>query len=170
MKLKTAFCERFFNLSPRVVIYDLDGTVIDSSHRIRLHENGSLDLEHWKQNSTRDMIFQDSLLPLYWQLVDDYKNGNIVVICTARNLGKYDWEYLHSMGIYYDYVISRPENVNTVDHVLKANQLGWLFRFKQFKDLAKSFYDDNLNNLKAVSELGRVQLIDAGKYNNRFSA
>ena len=52
MKLKTNFCDRFFNLSPRIVIYDLDGTIIDSSHRIRLHENGSLDLEHWKQNST----------------------------------------------------------------------------------------------------------------------
>ena len=40
MKLKTNFCDDF-NLSPRV-IYDLDGTIIDSSHGIRLLENGSL--------------------------------------------------------------------------------------------------------------------------------
>ena len=59
MKLKTKFCDRFFNLSPRIVIYDLDGTIIDSTHRIKLHENGSLDLEHWKQNSTKEQIFKD---------------------------------------------------------------------------------------------------------------
>ena len=54
MKLKTNFCDRFYNLSPRIVIYDLDGTIIDSSHRIKLHDNGSLDLKHWKQNCTRE--------------------------------------------------------------------------------------------------------------------
>ena len=169
MKFKTYFCERFFYLNPRICIYDLDGTIIDSSHRIRLRENGSLDLEHWKQCSTRENIFLDSLLPLYWQLVDDYKNGNIIVICTARNLGKHDWEYLHSMGIYYDYVISRPHGLNTVDHVLKKNQLRHLWNLKQFKNLFKYFYDDNLNNLQSVRELGQCQTIDAGKWNYKFS-
>ena len=28
---KTNFCERFFNLDPKIRIYDLDGTIIDSS-------------------------------------------------------------------------------------------------------------------------------------------
>ena len=135
MKTKTNFCDRFFNLSPKICIYDLDGTIIDSSHRIKLHDNGSLDLEHWKQNSTKEMIFQDNLLPMYWQLVADYKEGNIIVICTAREFGKYDWEYLYSMGIYWDYVISRPSGINTVDHILKKNQLRHFWNLKQFKNL-----------------------------------
>ena len=169
MKTKTNFCDRFFNLSPKICIYDLDGTIIDSCHRIKLHDNGSLDLNHWKNNSTKDMIFQDSLLPMYWQLVADYKDGNIIVICTARELGKWDLEYIHQMGIYYDYIISRPKDCMTVDHVLKKNQLRRFWNLKQFKNLFKSFYDDNLNNLKSVNELGQCHTVDAGNWNNRFS-
>ena len=48
---KTRFIDRLFNLKPKVKIYDLDGTIIDSSHRIQLKEDGSLDLEHWKANN-----------------------------------------------------------------------------------------------------------------------
>ena len=105
---KTNFCERFFNLDPKIRIYDLDGTIIDSSHRARHDENGKLDLDHWKANNTKENIFKDDLLPMYWQLVADYKNGDHIILCTAREMGKWDYEYLHSMGIYYDYIKSRP--------------------------------------------------------------
>ena len=80
-------------------------------------------MEHWKENSTKENIFRDELLPLYWQLRSDYENGNIVVICTARELGKYDLEFIHSMGIYYDYIYSRPKNNPTKDEILKNAQL-----------------------------------------------
>ena len=73
------------------------------------------------------------------------------------------------MGIYYDYIISRPKDCMTVDHVLKKNQLRRFWNLKQFKNLFKSFYDDNLNNLKSVNELGRCHTVDAGNWNNRFS-
>ena len=166
MKLATRFCERFYNLSPRVVIYDLDGTIIDSSHRIKLHENGSLDLEHWKANCTKDQIFKDDLLPLYWQLVSDYKAGHYVVLCTARELTKYDYEYIHSMGIYYDKIISRPKGNTTVDHVLKKSQLQYFWNLKPFKNLFKSFYDDNPNNLKAINSIGQGSVFNAEEWNN----
>ena len=123
MKFKTNFINRFFNINPKICIYDLDGTIINSSHRSKFDENGILDLEHWKANNTKEMIFEDSLLPMYWQLRSDYINGDIIVICTARELTKWDWEFIHSMGIYYDYVISRPLGNNTQDHLLKRNQL-----------------------------------------------
>lgn len=169
MKLKTNFCDRFFNLSPRIVIYDLDGTIIDSSHRIKLHENGSLDLEHWKQNCTKEQIFKDDLLPLYWQLVSDYKQGNYVVLCTAREMGKWDYEYLHQMGIYYDKIISRPNGNTTVDHVLKKSQLRYLWNLKPFQKIHKTFYDDNENNLSAINELGTGTVLNAGAWNNRYA-
>ena len=169
MKTKTKFCERFFNLSPKICIYDLDGTIIDSSHRATHDQNGNIDLENWKANSTKELIFQDDLLPMYWQLVADYKEGNIIVICTAREMGKWDLEYLHSMGIYYDYIISRPTGIETIDHVLKKSQLRKFWNLRQFKNLFKSFYDDNLNNLKSVKELGQCHTVDAGKWNARFS-
>ena len=169
MKLKTNFCDRFFNLSPRIVIYDLDGTIVDSSHRIKLLENGSLDLEHWKQNSTKENIFKDDLLPMYAQLVRDYKQGEIVVICTARELGKWDLEYIHSMGIYYDYIVSRPKGISTKDEILKKAQLRHFWNFKQFKKMPKTFADDRQENLDEIQTLGNVSLINAKEWNLNFS-
>ena len=38
-------------------IFDLDHTVIDSSHRQITRADGSLDLDAWIENSTRKKIF-----------------------------------------------------------------------------------------------------------------
>jgi hypothetical protein len=168
INFKTNFVERFYNLNQEIKIYDLDGTIIDSSHRIRFDENGNLDLEHWKRNSTKEQIFQDDLLPLYWQLVQDYKSGHIVVLCTARNFGKWDWEYLHTMGIYYDYVITRPDQNTTADDVLKSQTTSWLFNLKPFRDMKKTFYDDNIRNLYALARKG-ADVVNARTWNERFS-
>ncbi|MDG1859332.1 MAG: hypothetical protein P8I94_09525, partial [Emcibacteraceae bacterium] len=45
-------------------IFDLDHTLIDSSHRQLTDANGSLDLTHWIENCTREKIMGDKLLPL----------------------------------------------------------------------------------------------------------
>ena len=153
-------CDRFYNLSPKICIYDLDGTVIDSSHRATHDEQGNIDLANWKAKSTKDFIFQDSLMPLYAQLVKDYKNGNMVILCTAREFSKWDWEYLYFHNIYFDRVISRPKGNMTNDGELKKNQLRYLFSLPQYKDKEKIFYDDNENNLKSVSELGDIILMN----------
>ena len=158
--LKTKMVGRFFNLSPTICIYDLDGTIIDSSHRATHDENGNIDLANWVENSTKDLINQDRLMPLYTQLVNDYKNGNMVILCTARNLGIYDWEDIHAMGIYYDRVISRPKYNMTKDCDLKKSQLRYLFNLPQYKDKKKIFYDDNPSNLLEISNLGAT-VIDA---------
>ena len=93
MKFKTKFCDRLYNLNAKIRIYDLDGTIIDSSHRARHDQNGKLDLDHWKENNTKENIFQDELLPMFWQLVADYKNGDYIILCTAREMGKWDYEF-----------------------------------------------------------------------------
>jgi len=167
MKHKTKFCERIYNLNPKIRIYDLDGTIIDSSHRARHDENGSLDLNHWIENNTKENIFKDDLLPLYWQLVNDYKNGDIIILCTARNLGKWDWEYIHSMGIYYDYVKCRGIGENTADWKLKKRLLNPFFNLKPFRALEKYFYDDNQLNLGAIADMGAT-VIDAEKWNKNI--
>ena len=45
-------------------IFDLDHTLIDSSHRQLTREDGSLDLTAWRENCTAEKISRDSLLPL----------------------------------------------------------------------------------------------------------
>ena len=162
--LKTWFCERFYNIEPKICIYDLDGTIIDSSHRATHDENGQIDLNGWKEKSTKDFIFQDSLMPLYTQLVKDYKNGHMVIICTARELGKWDYEYINMHNIYYDRIISRPKGNTTTDWKLKENQLRYLFQLPQYRDKQKIFYDDNGNNLFALAGLGAT-IVDAKRFN-----
>ena len=154
--LKTWFCKRFYNKEPKIYIFDLDGTIIDSSHRATHDEQGNIDLKGWKEKSTKDYIFQDSLLPLYAKLQQVYKNGDMVILCTARELGQWDWEYIHMHNIYYDRVISRPKGNQTQDHILKKAQCRYLFTLPQYKDIEKWFFDDNWSNLEALADLGAV--------------
>ena len=154
--LKTWFCKRFYNIEPKIYIFDLDGTIIDSSHRATHDEEGNIDLKGWKEKSTKDYIFQDSLLPLYAKLQEVYKNGDMVILCTARELGKWDYEYINMHNIYYDRIISRPKGNQTKDHILKKNQCRYLFTLPQYRDIEKWFFDDNWSNLEALADLGAV--------------
>jgi hydroxymethylpyrimidine pyrophosphatase-like HAD family hydrolase len=162
--LKTWFCKRFYNIEPKIYIFDLDGTIIDSSHRATHDEEGNIDLKGWKEKSTKDYIFQDSLLPLYAKLQEVYKNGDMVILCTARELGKWDYEYINMHNIYYDRIISRPKGNQTKDHILKKNQCRYLFTLPQYRNIEKWFFDDNWSNLEALAELGAV-VSDARQWN-----
>ena len=81
-------------------IFDLDHTVIDSSHRQITRPDGSLDLAAWIKNNTRANIMRDTLLPLaaQWRLAD--KKGATIVICTARVMGAHDFDFLASHMAY----------------------------------------------------------------------
>jgi hydroxymethylpyrimidine pyrophosphatase-like HAD family hydrolase len=162
--LKTKQCERFYNIEPKIYIFDLDGTIIDSSHRATHDEEGNIDLKGWKEKSTKDFIFQDSLLPLYAKLQEVYKNGDMVILCTARELGQWDYEYINMHNIYYDRIISRPKGNQTKDHILKKNQCRYLFTLPQYRNIEKWFFDDNWSNLEALAELGAV-VSDARQWN-----
>jgi len=161
---KTKQCERFYNLNPKIYIFDLDGTIIDSSHRATHDENGQIDLNGWKEKSTKEFIFQDSLLPLYCQLQEDYKNGDMVVLCTARELSKWDYEFIYFHNIYFDKIISRPKGNQTKDHILKKAQCSYLFNLPCYRESEKIFYDDNWSNLEALAELGAI-VSDAKQWN-----
>ena len=76
---------------------------------------------------------------MYWQLVADYKNGDHIILCTAREMGKWDYEYLHTMGIYYDRILSRPTGVETADWKLKRKLLNPFFNLKPFQNLRNIF-------------------------------
>ena len=51
-------------MKKKIAIFDLDGTVIDSSHRTPNKPDGTLDLEGYFELRTRKNIFKDTLLPL----------------------------------------------------------------------------------------------------------
>jgi hypothetical protein len=138
-------------------IFDLDGTVIDSSHRKATLPDGSLDLVGWIQNSTPEKIRKDSLLPLATVMRKLFPHCEEMLICTARVMGEADLEYLAENGLFFDGLLSRPEGNRLPDDVLKemllrdhATQSG--ITWEQFTRSAHMF-DDNesvINTLKSV--------------------
>ena len=90
----------------RLYIYDLDGTVIDSSHRRKFDTDGNLRLSYWRSHNTRKDVFGDSLLPLAKHMKKKMVD-NIVIICTAREISQNDLDFLEGHGIRYDHIISQ---------------------------------------------------------------
>jgi hypothetical protein len=104
-------------------IFDLDHTVIDSSHRQLTRADGSLDLAHWIENCSREKIFRDSLLPLADQMRDLIARGKNVVICTARVMSDADYDFLLANGLYTPWILSREEGERMADAALKYQAL-----------------------------------------------
>ena len=67
-----------------ISIFDLDGTIIDSSHRQMVKSDGTLDLAKWFENATAEKIFADKVLPLATQVRRRQKAGDYVMVCTAE--------------------------------------------------------------------------------------
>lgn len=134
-----------------IFIFDLDGTVIDSSHR-----QGE-SLADWFEMNTRENIFKDVVLPLGKRITDLYERGFKVLICTSRSLSKADLEYLQDI-LYVPYgvkLISRRLGDNTPSFTMKKKKLSYLENFKHSRDKIKILIDDEEQNLLSFEELGQ---------------
>lgn len=154
-------------------IFDLDQTVIDSSHRQITRPDGSLDLLAWRQNNTRANIMRDKLLPLADQWRRLAKKNVTIVICTARVMGQHDYDFLAEHGLRWDACLSRPAGNTTPDAELKekllrkyamARPMTWA-RFCA----TSVFYDDNKNVLAMLDRIG-IRAYDSLTLNERLSA
>ena len=135
-------------------IYDLDGTVIDSSHRYRtITENGKtrIDLEYWRTNEYRAM--SDGLLPLAAQYMADLADTNTyVIVATARVMNKPDWQFMQEVIGMPNYFISRKPGDTQSGKTLKIKGLQKLANLRQFDMSKATFYEDNAEYLKAVCD------------------
>jgi len=104
-------------------IYDLDHTVIDSRHRAATLPDGSIDLAHWREHSTSELIAKDKLLPLakHWRV--QRARGCEIVVCTARVMGEADYRYLADNGLRFHGMICRTEGDTSPDAILKERGL-----------------------------------------------
>lgn len=139
-------------------IFDLDHTIVDSSHRQATRPDGSLDLDHWREHSTPALIEADTLLPLAHEWRKVYRKGAGIIVCTARVMSIHDYRYLTSRGLFADKVISRREGDRTPDDLLKLrglkqycaeNRISW----RRFVKTAVMF-DDNLNVINTLANHG----------------
>jgi hypothetical protein len=156
------------NMIKNITIFDLDGTVIDSTHRQATKPDGTLDIANWLENSTPEKIFGDSVLPLAQQINKRSKRGDYVLVCTARNMTDADFEFLMDNGINPHKIISRPIGNNTPDGELKAKQLQQLFNLKQFKNANKVMFDDAPSVRSSLRKIG-VAVINPEKIAERVA-
>jgi FMN phosphatase YigB (HAD superfamily) len=155
----------------RVVIFDLDETVVDSAHRTPNHADGTLNLPLYLQLKTRENTLADGLLPLadFWKSLD--LSETYVVVCTARTWAEFDQEFLDMHGLRAHKIIARfTEAHNKMrDPELKRRGLRKLFSLRQFRHLPKYMFDDSKPVISAMREMGIVCL-NSHKVNRRLQA
>jgi len=138
----------------KVSIYDMDGTIVDSLHRYRtiVDDRGErIDLDYWRENEYR--AGEDSLLPLAQQYREDLQDENcFVIIATARVLRDADNVFIRDILGEPDYIISRIDGDTVSGGKLKIAGLTKFFNLKPFRDAEFTFYEDNVQYLKAVCD------------------
>jgi len=143
-------------------IFDLDGTVIDSSHRL----GDSLD--DWRRMNTPANVAKDSPLPLLGQMRDAIADDLNVIICTSRVMAGRDFRWLDDHGIRGVTILCRDVNDDRLCgffklHLLKdyADSLGYTWaRFCQ----TSIMFDDSIDVQNTLRSVG-LRVIDPVNYN-----
>jgi phosphoglycolate phosphatase-like HAD superfamily hydrolase len=139
----------------RMSIWDMDGTIVDSSHRYRtvVCADGieRIDLQYWRDNEPKAM--SDSLLPLHGTYAADLADPNcFVIVATARVMHEADWQFVREKLGKPDAFISRADGDTRSGGLLKVNGLQRFFNLKQFQGIDCVFYEDNVQYLKTVCD------------------
>jgi hypothetical protein len=146
-------------------IFDLDHTVIDSSHRQRLLPNGDLDLDHWIANrASRDLVMADRLLPFahYWRAL-----GQPVAVCTSRVISHLEHEFLAMHHLPTDYFSSRNDGDWRPDAEFKVAKIAVMLDRKGWNAEDVTLYDDHDGVRAAVSKTLGIRTFNPVPYNRR---
>ena len=154
-------------------IFDLDHTVIDSSHRQITRADGSLDLDAWRKNCTRSQIFRDELLPLARFMRRAIADPNTqTAICTARVLSKYDYSFLQEKQLITDYILARFEGDDRKDDALKYSKIWSLLTSLKIPrarwQSSVTLLDDNQSVLRMATNRLKITAIDAIQMNQEI--
>jgi hypothetical protein len=141
-------------LIKKIHVYDLDGVLVDTSHRYRNKPDGTIDLDYWCEMRTRENIQKDKILGRAEKYLADCLNPRIyTVICTSRMYHVDDIEFIVGRLGAPDKLLMRPEGNKEGDAILKVRALSRLFNLRQFKELPKFFWEDNIKNIEATRHL-----------------
>ena len=141
----------------KIHVYDMDGTIVDSSHRYQTASCGTrIDLEHWIANDIPEMIALDSLLPMAEEYKRDLQDESVyVIIATARACNEGDANYL-----FIERVLGKPDkfihregrNDERGGAELKIQAIKPLLNLKQFRNCAIHVFEDNIDYLKKLCD------------------
>ena len=152
------------------VIFDLDGTVIDSTHRHATLPDGSIDLVHWRENATPEKIARDGLLPLARVMRDLHSAGHHIIVCTARFMSLADLHFLGDNDLPYHALLSRAVDDCRPDADMKEELLRTYFANRDLRlgvDIEPLMFDDNRKVMARMISIG-VQCLDANRVNAKM--
>lgn len=151
-------------------IFDIDGTLADSRHRQNTHADGSLDLDHWRENSTPEKVALDQELPLAYMMRGCYRAGDTVAICTARVMRQPDWDWLERHNLHFHHAMHRQEGDTRPDAELKHDKIIDLLvnKLRRLPGPDVVLYDDNVSVLAMAEKMG-LTVVDATVENVAFT-
>lgn len=152
IKMRRAFKEEHVNVIKRQVIaFDLDHTLIDSSHRNVTNPDGSFNLTGWIEKSTWEYIQQDKLLPLCHHFWAFKEAGFTLIAVTAREMREDDYRFLKENDLDFDLVLERG-NSKELDEQLKDGKLHEFL--SEEGRIPYLFFDDKDENLEVAAKHG----------------
>jgi phosphoglycolate phosphatase-like HAD superfamily hydrolase len=135
-------------------IFDLDGTLVDSSHRYATVWNGekvTIDIDHWRANE--DKFWLDLLLPTTatYKMLNNHPDVYTIWITarTEKHMNESEDWLIEKLGA-PNKMFCRPNGNNESGATLKAKQLKSFFNLRQFANVEKTFYEDNKSYLDTV--------------------
>jgi len=148
-------------------IFDLDGTTIDSSHRL-----GDGTVKDWRRLSTPASIARDTLLPLARTLLNLLSDAKDCVILTSRVMSSHDYNY-HTANGFDAPVYSRDVGDDRLPGAYKYSQLARIAieRGCTLDQLAQSavIYDDDWDVLDTLTRRG-FTVLNATRYNHAITS
>ena len=130
-----------------IIIFDLDETVINSTHRTPNFPDGTLNLAAYLENQTAENIKKDTLLPLIRVMRDRFLAGDYIIVLTARGMIQADYDYLTDNNIPYHKIMSRdqcktPRHYKLSDGEYKLFWIKSFLNLRQFKNKPVLMFDD----------------------------
>lgn len=167
-------------MQKRAYLFDLDGTTIDSFHRVKpcLDSQGNLMLDKYiKEACTPQKVAGDTLLPLASYMQQLIKQGELVIILTARYMQAHDYVYLRKNGLRTPIICSRDQlarvfgegNAARISAMSDApyKREWFLHLFSSLPHIDDwQFFDDHNGILEMASELQGVTAVDAKLLND----
>ena len=136
----------------KIHAYDVDGTLLDSSHRYQALPSGEVDLEHWLANHHK--LESDTLLPLADQYKADIADPETyVIICTLRTPHPADIRFIaRNLGM-PDCLIMNAKNESENLRLWKRRHFARLFNLRQFANLPRYFWEDSRTYVETCRDL-----------------
>ena len=136
-------------------MFDLDGVVIDSTHRYRtkkdIYGQTKIDLEHWRDNE--HLCYNDTLLPHAIVYKRALANPNtLCIVATAREMKQPDFDFIAKHLGKPNAIVYRAQGDTEKGAILKIQGINNIFKSlgRHFTGRKMRIYEDNAEYLTAM--------------------